>query len=107
MSDGITIKTDKKWRNLLYGHELPVKWRREFDWIKNDEEYENTNFVKVPGKHVWYYAVNEFMRIPRGVGAGFPELQAWDGYVSDSYSSGVAIKLSSDGERYKICRFYS
>ena len=100
----VVIKTDNKWRNLIYGYELPVKWRKEFDWIKNDEEYENTNFAKYRG---WVYNIDEFMSIPRGVGAGFPEFHAWDGYMSDTAFSGVLIKLSSDGEQYKIGRFYS
>ena len=53
----VTIKTDNKWRNLLYGYELPVKWRREFDYIKSDEEFETRNFAKYRGN---YYDVDEF-----------------------------------------------
>ena len=105
----VVIKTDNKWRNLLYGYELPVKWRREFDWIKNDEEYENTNFAKYHGQ---YYDINEFQVLPTiGDASGkhvvYPEFRGWDGYMNDTYSSGVLIKLSSDGEQYKIGIFYS
>jgi hypothetical protein len=99
----VTIKSDKKWRNLLYGYDLPKKWRKEFDYL-TDEEFEIHDFAKYRG---WVYDVHEFMRIPQGTGGGFPELAAWDGYMSDTYSSGVVIKLSSDGEQYKIGRFYS
>ena len=47
IKDGITIKTNNQWRDFTYGYELPAKWRKEFDWIKSDEEYNNSLFVKV------------------------------------------------------------
>jgi hypothetical protein len=36
-----------------------------------------------------------------------PELKDWDGYQSDSYFSGVVIKISPDGEQYKIGTYFS
>lgn len=95
----MTIKSDKKWRNLLYEDELPKKQRKEFDYL-NDEEFATRNFAKYRGN---YYDVNEFMRVPDN-GSAFAK---WDGYMSDTYFSGVLITLSSDGEQYKIGRFYS
>lgn len=97
----VTIKSDKKWRNLIYGYELPKKWRKEFDYL-TDEEFETRNFAKYRG---WYYDINEFSAINDRM--GYAEFKGWDGIVSDSYFSGVVIKLSSDGEQYKIGRFYS
>jgi hypothetical protein len=107
--DGITIKTDNKWRNLLYGYELPKKQRKQFDYIKSDEEFETRNFAKYRGN---YYDVGEFQLLPTiGDSSGkhvvYPVFRGWDGYMSDTYFSGVVIKLSSDGEQYKIGRFYS
>lgn len=98
-ADGITVKTDNKWRNLRYGYELPKKQRKEFNYL-NDEEFETRNFAKYRGN---YYDIGEFtttsnMSMFKGI---------WDGYMSDSYFSGVLIKLSSDGERYKVGMFYS
>lgn len=98
---GIKIVGDNKWRNLLYGYQLPKKWRKEFDWMSN-EEFEIENFVKVPGKRVWYHAVNEFMRAPKDLAD-----IGWTGIHNDTYFSGVLIKLSSDGERYKIGHYFS
>ena len=99
-----TIKSDHKWRNLLYGYELPKKQRKEFDYIKSDEEFETRNFAKYHGQ---YYDINEFQRIPTTTEITFKEFAKWDGYMNDTYSSGVLIKLSSDGEQYKIGIFYS
>jgi len=99
----VTIKTDNKWRNLLYGYELPKKQRKEFDYL-NDEEFAISNFAKYRGN---YYDVGEFQRVPDIRNEDGPMFAKWDGYKSDSYFSGILIKLSSDGERYKIGMFYS
>lgn len=101
-ADGVKLRTDNKWRNFLYGYELPKKWRKHFDWM-NDEEFETMNFVKTPGKNKWYYALDEFM-ITSNM-AMFPGV--WDGYHSDTYFSGHVIRVSTDGEQYKIGYFYS
>ena len=29
-------------------------------------------------------------------------IKGWDGYISDSFFSGILIKLSEDGEQYQI-----
>jgi hypothetical protein len=99
----VTIKSDKKWRNLLYGYELPKKQRKEFDYL-TDEEFDTRNFAKYRGN---YYDVGEFQRVPSIKSEDGPAFVKWDGYMSDSYFSGVLIKLSSDGEQYKIGMFYS
>ena len=96
----VTIKSDKKWHNFVYGMDLPKKWRKEFNWVKSDEEYSGMNFIKYRG---WVHSLDEFSHIGNRVGYG--EFRDWDGIVSDSYFSGVVIKVSSDGERYKIGRF--
>ena len=98
----VTIKTDGKWRNLLYGYELPKKQRKEFSYIKSQQEFDTTNFAKYRGN---YYDVSDFSHI--GDRMGYGEFKSWHGIVSDTYFSGIVIKLSSDGERYKIGRFYS
>lgn len=108
----VTIKSNNRWRNLLYGYELPAQWRKEFDWME-DEEYENALFVKVgvgegrKKNNVWYYALNEFMRVPKIHSEDGPAFAKWDGYMNDTYFSGVLVKVSSDGEQYKIGTFYS
>jgi len=108
----VTIKTDGKWKNLLYGYQLPKNQRKEFSYL-TDEEFDVWSFARLGGN---YYDVAEFQRLPTiGDTSGkhvvyhvvYPVFRGWDGYMNDAYSSGILIKLSSDGERYKIGRFYS
>lgn len=92
----VKIVSDKKWKYLKSGDELPKKWRKEFDYL-SDEQYSDVRFAYY---NKYYYDVQEFMRLV-GVES---EFRGWDGYQSDTYSSGTVIKLS--GEKYKIGRYY-
>jgi len=102
----VTIKSDKKWKNILSGYELPEKVWKDFDYMTY-EEFRDGSFARYRGQ---YYDISEFQRIPRTGGESHESYKAfkpWDGYKSDSYFSGIVIKLSSDGERYKIGMYYS
>jgi hypothetical protein len=107
----VTIKTNNQWRTFTYGYEIPVMYSKEFNWMSL-EEFENGLFVKVKvGKgskknNVWYYALNEFSIVP-GPSGSDSVFKGWDGYINETAFSGVLIKVSSDGERYKIGRYYS
>ena len=93
------VRTDHKWKSLKYGYELPKNQRKQFNYL-SDEEFDTHNFVKYRRS---YYDVNEFMAIPNRSSS---DLGAWDGYHGETYFSGIVIKLSSDGERYKIGEAY-
>ena len=83
------IKTNNVPRHILYGHELPEKQRKEFDWL-SDEEFNEAEFVKYKGI---YYALSEFMSCHN---AAYP-VSNWQGYYSDSYFSGILLKyIDSD-----------
>jgi hypothetical protein len=93
----IIVKTDKKWKDFLYDYEVPEKIRTsEFDWLDDDV---SDGFLKYKGD---YFHVSQFERMPKGV----DELSGWDGIMNWSYSNGIVIKLSSDGEQYKIGYYY-
>lgn len=94
----LTIVTNRQWRTFMYGYELPAKWRKEYDYL-SDEEYDTMSFCSYRG---WLYSVDSFMRIPSGM---FPK--PWNGYLSDTFFSGVVIEISDDGEMYRIGRYYS
>lgn len=47
-------------------------------------------------KRTWYH-VSEFVRTP--------DHDEWHGYKGDSFFSGVLIRLSNDGEQYRIATF--
>lgn len=97
----VTIKTDHKWKAVLSGFELPKKWRKEFSYLTNDQ-YSDVRFAYY---NKYYYDVQEFM-VLQGHAGQPKEFKGWDGYQSDSYFSGIVIKISSDGEKYKIGRYY-
>ena len=74
------IKTNNVPRHILYGYELPVSQRNEFDWL-SDEGFNEAEFFKYKGN---YYALSEFMSC---------YLPNWQGYYSDSAFSGILIKF--------------
>ena len=88
------IKSDRKWHNFKDWAELTDKQKAELDYIK--DEYES---VLVYRGHP--YALCDFMRPDSGL---FP---GWDGYSSDSFFSGVVIKISGDGDQYQIGTYIS
>ena len=93
----LKIRSNKHWRNFLYGYELTDKEKSEFDWI-DQEEIDTHNFFKYRG---CVYSLDQFMRFNGG------GLDEWDGYAGDSYFSGVVIKLSDDGEQYQVGTYIS
>ena len=94
----VTIKTDHKWRDLVYRYDVPASvLASDFDYQDADEVCDG--FFCYRGH--WYH-LDGFMSVN-----GNSDLADWDGYASDSYFSGVVIKLSSDGEQIKIGTYYS
>jgi len=84
------IITNNHWRNLEYGYQLSESERAEFDYL---EDIDSANFIRYKGR---VYDLGEFMRAPE------PLATDWDGYRSDSFFSGVVIKLSQCGDACKI-----
>ena len=96
MSD-VTIKTNRRWRDLVYRHDVPAKvLADQFDY--QDAEDIIDGFLCYRGR--WYH-LDQFTRSSGG------PLAEWDGVHNDSYFSGIAIKVSQDGERYQVATFYS
>lgn len=94
MANTLKIKTNNQWRPFKYRHDVPAKvLAKQFDWT-NPEEYSD-HFICY--RRHWYH-IADFMR-------GGPE--GWDGIASDSYFSGVLIRVSKDGERYQIAAYFS
>jgi len=91
------IYTNHHWRKLLYFYELTDKEKRELDWIEDD----TASVFRYRGN---VYALDEFMRIDK---TASKEFQDWHGYSSDSYFSGVLVKLSEDGEEYQVAIYIS
>ena len=95
------IITDNKWKLFIYGSDLTEKERKDFDWEK---DIDSTNFIRYRNR---VYSVNEFMRFDYNKGKVPTEFSGWDGYLGDSYFSGIVIKMSDNGEAYKIGTYIS
>ena len=94
----MNIKTDHKWKNFLYGYELTEREKVEFDYLTTDE-IDLGSFIRYKGR---VYDMGEFMRVSDGM----EDLLGWHGYSSDSFFSGIVIKVSGDGEQYMIGAYY-
>ena len=97
----VTIKTNNVPREMFYLFQLNDKdqkvIRKQFDYF-NEEELDEQNFFKY--KDYWY-CLSDFLAVRDN-----DTFKGWDGYSSDSYFSGVLIKVREDYE--VICgRFYS
>lgn len=105
----LTIKTNNQPRQpmsgltieLFVGDKQAAKIRKQFDYL-SDTEFEDESFITYKG---YTYAMSDFMRIERD-STGDLAQSGWHGYSSDSFFSGVLVKLCDDG--YVIMgRFYS
>ena len=100
MSENKTkIVTDHKWKNFLYGYELTEKEKKEFDYM-SEQEIEYGNFFRYCGQ---VYSLFEFLvTMPEELKAS-----GWHGFASDSYFSGIAVKVSNDCEQYMVATVIS
>lgn len=83
-------------RLVLDWEQLTQKEQAEFDYF--DPKDGPGNFVRYRG---WVYDLNDFTAVPRDLEAYAPNsifygMRGWDGYVSDSYFSGVVMKYTPD-----------
>lgn len=90
----VTIITNNQPRDILYGFQLPKKYRKEFDYL-TDEEYADQAFF-IYKKQA--YALIDFLRSD--------SYKDWDGACSDSFFSGVLIKIVNDGDSVIVGRYY-
>ncbi len=92
----MTITTNNQPRDLLtvwdFSSKDQAKIRQEFDWLE-DIDFDST-FFKYKG---WIYNLSEFTR----GGA-----EGWDGSKAESWSCGVLVRLSKDGEQV-TCGWWS
>lgn len=98
----IQIITNNVNRELIYAHDLTKQDIKTlgFDAEELAEAIDcGDNFFRYRG-HV--YNLNEFVRIENN-----SELKEWQGYASDTFFSGVLVKLSECGEAVTVGRYYS
>jgi hypothetical protein len=89
------VKTNNQWRDFVYRADVPAKvLAGQFSHLDIDDSLDG--FFQYRG---YWYHLSDFLRLEVGLAV---ELPAWDGYYSDSYFSGVVVKISRDGERYRV-----
>jgi hypothetical protein len=92
------IVTNHVPRDVIYGSELTVRERREFDFL-GSEELETSEFFRYRGE---VYYLRDFMYAT-------PELRklGWDGFLSDTFFSGVLIKYADEyGDSVIVGRYF-
>jgi hypothetical protein len=91
----MNITTNHQPRRLLFACEFSgaerTKLRQQFDWMSDEDFDSDCSFFRYKGD---YYNLADFMRIE--FSAKESALQGWHAYSSDSYFSGVLIKLCGE-----------
>jgi hypothetical protein len=93
-------------RDVVDAWELPASQRAEFDyldWAKIEAGEESASFIKYRGE---WYDLGDFMTT-RSPGVS-DVLGQWDGYISDSFFSGIVVKYAdSECETVIVGTYYS
>jgi len=95
----LTIKTNNVPRDLISAFELSSaqysKLRAEFDWMDLDE-FDSAMFFEYRGQ---VYALADFMRTEGDLLA-----QGWQGILTDTFFSGIVVKIVESCQRIVVGR---
>jgi hypothetical protein len=98
----LTIKTNNVPRDLISAFELSSaqysKLRAEFDWMDLDE-FDSAMFFEYRGQ---VYALADFMRTEGDLLA-----QGWQGILTDTFFSGIVVKIVESCQRIVVGRCWS
>lgn len=99
------IITDHKWKQFKYGYEVPQSViKNDFDHLEEDSTIDGW----IQYRKQWYH-LSDFISCHNEIYSPnnpFKPL-GYDGYLHDSFFSGVLIKISDDTEEYKIATYIS
>lgn len=92
------IVTNNHMKMFKYGYEVPTDVHADYNWLDGDERQDG--WIKY--RDSWLH-ISDFMR------TSDDDFKGWDGYMSDTYFSGVVIRHVSDGvdDGYVIGRYMS
>ena len=91
-TDTLTIRTNNVPRPVLEPYELTAEEQFDFDyldWAALEAGTDSASFFRYKGQ---VYDLGEFMTT-----SGLPEfnpLRKWDGYISDTFFSGVVVRFT-------------
>ena len=92
------VITNYNWREFRYGNEVPESVHADYEHLEESEHYD---------MWIWYrsrwYHISDFLAWNTPwTGPKPADLAYWDGMVTDTFFSGVVIKVSEDCEKYQI-----
>ena len=99
MSDEVTVVTNNHPRDLVSSYEvngkLEAKLRKEFDYITDEEWYEECFNRFFCYKDQWYDVNNfEVLTTMWGTNAGSLRNQGWQGVLHNAFYSGILVKYA-------------
>lgn len=98
----ITVRTDHKYKDVIYWEQLTPKEQKEFDWIASSDTLttDEAEFIRYRD---WVYCLNDVMALTHNAP---DEFNGWDGYESDTYFSGVLFKYDPEDSSRVMCGTY-
>ena len=94
------IITNNKPRPMLALADLPRKAQKDFDYLNGEDAY-SPRFVKYKGGYIDCFDMQSVTRE-----LGFDQFKGWDGIASDTFFSGVLVRLCDD-EQVIVGRYFS
>ena len=94
----MNIATNNIPRPVLYWEDLTPDERAEFDYVGDNPH--DFSFFRYKGE---VYDLGEFQRIPDGI--QYAKWRGWHSYQSDSYFSGVLVKLDPGADTVIVGRY--
>jgi len=104
--NNVEIITNNQEREILSSWDLSQAELQEIGWV-DAEELDQASFFRYRGE---VYSLGDFMRINfplQNLPAEGDPFQAWDGYYSDTYFSGILVRYTEDGEGLICGRYFS
>lgn len=95
------IKTNNKPRHIIYGFELSDNVKVLFDYY-DEERLNDASFFQY--KRQWY-DLAEFQRVTDTM-ENCHGFNGWHGFCSDSFFSGILIKVSDDFESVIVGQYF-
>ena len=83
-----------------FSEPIQLEIRKDYDWMDPQDIECNFGFFVYRGQ---VYHLQDFMRV---TDVSDPDLNGWDGYVSDSVWSGTLVKLTEDCGFVVVGRFF-
>jgi len=92
----VKVFSNYHWRDFLVAAAVPD------DVLANEFDYQDEDVIDgfFYYRNTWYH-LDQFMNAPAGAFPG----DYWHGYLNDSMSTGVVIRISDDGEQYQVGYF--